>query len=190
MRGIRLLAVLFVVALVAAACTDSADTTTTTTAAPEATSANTEPPPTTAPATTPPTTPPTTSTVEAAAGTDASVATSCEELADIGIAIAQEFINGFGEGPFEDWYTNSPSLSPGVQDGIDVWMEKMGKSTQQSDSLGCDVGDAAEEQLFCDRMSQLDPLGDAGLGFLHDMVPCDLDPEDQARVDEFLNSQQ
>ena len=188
MRGIRLLAVLFVLALVAAACTDSADTTTTTatTAAPEATSANTEPPPTTAPATTPPTT----STVEAAAGTDASVATSCEELADIGIAIAQEFINGFGEGPFEDWYTNSPSLSPGVQDGIDVWMEKMGKSTQQSDSLGCDVGDAAEEQLFCDRMSQLDPLGDAGLGFLHDMVPCDLDPEDQAKVDEFLNSQQ
>jgi len=28
------------------------------------------------------------------------------------------------------------------------------------------------------------------LGFLHDMVPCDLDPADQARVDDFLNSQQ
>ena len=69
-------------------------------------------------------------------------------------------------------------------------MEKADKSREQSDRLGCDVGDRADEQLFCDRMAQLDPLGDAGLGFIHDMVPCELDPADQARVDDFLNSQQ
>ena len=121
--------------------------------------------------------------------TDAAVATSCEELLDIVFAIHQEFINVFGAGPFEDWYTNSPSVSPNVQAGMDVWMEKAGKSSEQSASLGCDEGAEAEKDS-CGPMSQLDPLGDAGLGFMHDMVPCDLDPKDQARVDEFLASQQ
>jgi hypothetical protein len=120
-------------------------------------------------------------------GTDAAAATSCEELDDVDFAIHQEFINVFGAGPFEDWYRNSASVSPEMQDGFDVWMEKAEKSTEQSGSLGCDEG-AEVERDKCARMSQLDPLGDAGLGYLHDMVPCDLDPEDQARVDEFLGT--
>ncbi len=121
--------------------------------------------------------------------TDAAVATNCEELLDIDFAINQEFINVFGAGPFEDWFTNSPSVLPEMQAGLDVWMEKAGKSSEQSASLGCDVGAEAEKDS-CGRLSQLDPLGDAGLGFMHDMVPCDLDPKDQARVDELLASQQ
>ncbi len=76
-----------------------------------------------------------------------------------------------------------------MQAGLDVWMETAGKSREQSASLGCDEGAEAEKDS-CGRLSQLDPLGDAGLGFMHDMVPCDLDPKDQARVDEFLASQQ
>lgn len=128
--------------------------------------------------------------VGAAAVTDASVATSCEELADIDIAILQEFINVFGDGPFENWYTDSTSVSPEIQAGLDVFVEKANKSSEQSDSLGCDVGNEAEKQHVCDRMGELDSLGDAGLGFIHDMVACDLDPADQARLDDFLNSQQ
>ena len=122
-------------------------------------------------------------------GTDAAAATTCEELDEIDYAIFQEFINVFGDGPFEDWYTNSPSLSPEMQAGLDTWMQKAGKSAEASLKLGCEEGSEAERDT-CVLMSQLDPLGDAGLGFMHDMVPCALDPVDQARVDEFLISQQ
>ena len=48
-------------------------------------------------------------------------------------------------GPFEDWYTNSPSVSPNVQAGMDLWMEKAGKSSEQSACLGCDEGAEAEK---------------------------------------------
>jgi len=117
------------------------------------------------------------------ATTDAAAATNCEELADIDIAITQEFIDVFGDGPFEDWFTDSPA----PRAGVDVWLEKVGKSVEQSASLGCDIGAEVENDYFCDGMPQLDRLGDAGLAFLHAMVPCDLDPADQARVNAFLN---
>jgi hypothetical protein len=122
-------------------------------------------------------------------GTDAAAATTCEELDEINYAIFQEFINVFGDGPFEDWYTNSAPPSPEMRAGLDTWMQKAGKSAEASPKLGCEEG-AEVARDTCAWMSQLDPLGDAGLGFIHDMVPCALDPADQARVDEFLNSQQ
>ena len=194
MRVRLLLAIVMAVSLTAAACSSSAEISTATTTADEPTqTATTEVAAQTV------TTEAATETVadEVATETttvsstdletDAAAATSCEELDDVDFAIFQEFINVFGAGPFEDWYTNSPSLSQEMQDGFDVWMQKAEKSTEQAASLGCDEG-AEVERDKCARMSQLDPLGDAGLGFLHDMVPCDLDPEDQARVNEFLGT--
>jgi hypothetical protein len=183
MRFRLLLAIVMAVSLTPAACSSSAEISEATTTADEPTQTATTEAATETVADEVATETTTVSSTDLE--TDAAGATSCEELDDVDFAIFQEFINVFGAGPFEDWYTNSPSVSPEMQDGFDVWMEKAEKSTEQAASLGCDEG-AEVERDKCARMSQLDPLGDAGLGFLHDMVPCDLDPEDQARVNEFL----
>jgi mono/diheme cytochrome c family protein len=84
MRGVQLLALLFVLALVVAACGDSAATTTTT-AAPEATTATTQPPATTEPPAT--TQAPTTTTVEVVP-TDTEAITTTSAISDEQLAAA------------------------------------------------------------------------------------------------------
>lgn len=99
---------------------------------------------------------------------DPSIAATCGELTRIYVGIHQEFIDGFGAGTFEDYFTAGPEIITGQ----DVFIEKLVQWTERWRGLGCEK---SQLQVVCDQEPLIDPLGDAGVAFITDNYPCFLE---------------